>query len=64
MLAAAQIEEDQMKAAATNQTTIAKAAIDNLVRLEIARINASKDTDTRPDAVESKLSQDAGVAAQ
>jgi hypothetical protein len=60
-LAAAQIEADQMRAAATNQTTIAKAAIDNLVRLEIARINASKDTDTRPDAVESKLSQDAGV---
>lgn len=63
-LAAAQIQVDQLKSAATNQTTLAKAAIDNLVRLEIARINASKDTDTKPDAVESKLSSDAGVRAQ
>ncbi len=60
-LAAAQIQVDQLKAAASNQTTLAKAAIDNLVKLEIARINASKDTDTKPDAVESKLSSDAGV---
>lgn len=60
-LAAAQIQVDQLKAQAQNQTVLAKAALDNLVKLEIARINASKDTDTKPDAVESKLSQDAGV---
>ena len=56
-----QLQVDQLKADATNQTAIFKVALDNLVKLEIARINASKDTDTKPDAVESKLSQDAGV---
>ncbi len=62
-LAAAQIQVDQLKAAAQNQTVMAKAALDNLVKLEIARINASKDTDAKPDAVEGKLSEDAGVSA-
>jgi hypothetical protein len=60
-LAGAQIQVDQLKAAAQNQTVMAKAALDNLVKLEIARIMASKDTDSKPDAVEGKLSQDAGV---
>lgn len=60
-LAAAEIQVDQMKAAAQNNTVLTKAAIDNLVRLEVARIMASKDTDTKPDAAEAKLSQDAGV---
>jgi hypothetical protein len=63
-LAAAQIQVDQMKAAAANETIISKAALDNLVRIEIARINASKDTDPRPDAVEYKLQNDAGIRAQ
>lgn len=61
-LAAAQIQVDQLKAQAQNQTVMAKAALDNLVKLEIARINASKDTDSKPDAVENKLSHDAGVS--
>ena len=60
-LAAAKIQVDQLKAAAQNQTVMAKAALDNLVKLEIARIMASKDTDSKPDAVENKLSSDAGV---
>lgn len=60
-LAAAQIQVDQLKAAAQNQTVLQKAAMDNLVRLEVARIMASKDTDTKPDAAEAKLSEDAGV---
>jgi hypothetical protein len=34
------------------------------VKLEIARISASKDTDTKPDAVEGKLSSEAGVTTQ
>lgn len=63
-LAAAQIQVDQLKAQASNQTILAKAAIDNLVKLEIARIMASKDTDTKPDAVEGKLNSDAGISAQ
>jgi hypothetical protein len=60
-LAAAQIQVDQLKAAAQNNTTLTKAAMDNLVRLEVARIMASKDTDSKPDAAEAKLSEDAGV---
>lgn len=58
------IQVDQWKATASNNTTMDKTALTELVRLEIARINASKDTDTKPNAVESKLSTDAGVATQ
>lgn len=60
-LAAAEIQLDQLKAAAQNNTVLTKAAMDNLVRLEVARIMASKDTDSKPDAAEAKLSQEAGV---
>lgn len=63
-LANRQMELDALKASEANNTTITKAALDNLVKIEIARISASKDTDTKPDAVEGKLSADAGVSAQ
>jgi hypothetical protein len=60
-LAASEIQVRQLEAAAKNETVITKAAMDNLVRLEVARIMASKDTDPKPNAAESKLETDAGV---
>jgi len=63
-LAAAQIQVDRLKAAAANQTTLDKAAMDNAVKLAIAQIMASKDTDQNANALARQVDQQAGIIPQ